>query len=88
MTFYLIVYNSRAEETQCDNPVRFWKILKALCPTLSSVALKILVIPVTSVPSEQAFIASGRFIHKGRGKFTIFWSYGAMVHGENNVFEG
>ena len=70
----ILVYNSRAEETQLDNPIIFWKNLKALCPTLSSVALSLLVIPATSVPSEQAFSASGRLIHKGRGRLS-----GAMV---------
>ena len=70
----ILMYNSRAEETQLDNPVRFWQNLKSLCPTLSSLALSILVISVTSVPSEQAFSASGRPIHKRRGRLS-----GAMV---------
>jgi hypothetical protein len=60
-------FNSPKEYNEVD-PIYFWKNNSNVYPVLSKIAFDFLVIPATSVPSEQIFSKSGSLITKLRNR--------------------
>lgn len=52
------------------DPIEFWVHRSLSYPSASKLALKVLITPATSVPSEQAFSKSGDIITKKRNKLS------------------
>ena len=69
----LTIYQSNLEELDKSESIElleFWCRREMTMPILSALAMKVLAIPATSVPSEQAFSASGNLLSKSRTSIT------------------
>lgn len=56
--------------SRSENPLKTWQKLKDIYPNVYEVAMKYLVIVVTSIPSERLFSAAGDIISAKRNRIT------------------
>ena len=61
------------EEEQCPmlvHPMEWWRAHSSVYPTLLNVAVRYLMIPATSVPSERVFSAAGNIVSRRRSSLS------------------
>ena len=59
-------YSSELKVSHARNPVAWWQERLGIYPILTRVALRHLMIPATSVPSERVFSTAGAIVNKKR----------------------
>ena len=63
------VHNLEGDEWDNLNPLQWWASSAMCYPRLSQLATKYLALPATSVPSEQAFSATGNIVNIKQSSF-------------------
>ena len=64
------IYINTAQESEEVDPVAWWYQRKTCFPNLNNMALDILSVPATSVPSEESFSKAGNLITKKRNRLS------------------